>query len=95
MSKTKELRILIPTPLRTFTENQKIVSVKGESIDSALHNLIIQHPKLSNHLYDKKGSLRNFVNIYLNDEDIRYLDKDKVVLQDGDSITIVPSIAGG
>ena len=95
MSKTKEIRILIPTPLRTFTENQKVVSARGESIDNALRDLIRQHPKLKTHLYDEKGSLRNFINVYLNNEDIRYLEKDKVLLKDGDSITIVPSIAGG
>jgi len=95
MSKNKEITIFIPTPLRTFTDNQKNVTVTGENIDNALRSLIEQYPKLKNHLFDDKGSLRNFVNVYLNDEDIRYLNKEEVILQEGDSLAIVPSIAGG
>jgi molybdopterin converting factor small subunit len=95
MSKTKEISIFIPTPLRTFTDNQKNVSVTGENIDNALQSLIGQYPRLKNHLFDDKGVLRNFVNVYLNNEDIRYLNKEEVILQKGDSLAIVPSIAGG
>ncbi len=95
MSKTKEINIFIPTPLRTFTDNRKNVPVTGDNIDNALQSLINQYPRLKNHLFDDTGTLRNFVNVYLNDEDIRYLNKEEVILQEGDSLAIVPSIAGG
>ena len=71
------------------------MEVKGHSIADALSSLVSQHPDLRRHLYTDDGKLRAFVNVYLNDEDVRYLQKDATAVKDGDTISIVPSIAGG
>ncbi len=90
-----EITIAIPTPLRAFSGNQKRVIVNAFSIDNALDQLIKKYPILESHLFDS-GRLRNFVNIYLNDEDIRYLSEIEVSnLKSGDTLSIIPSIAGG
>lgn len=90
-----KITIAIPTPLRTYTQNNKNIEIEGDTISNALKNLIELYPKLKQHLY-QDDKLRNFVNIYLNDEDIRYLDlKKETRLEDGDTIAIIPSIAGG
>jgi molybdopterin converting factor small subunit len=88
-------KIHIPTPLRQYTGKQAAVEVKAGTISDALGDLVAQHPDLSRHLYNDDGKLRAFVNVYLNDEDVRYLQKEATAVQDGDSISIVPSIAGG
>jgi molybdopterin converting factor small subunit len=87
--------ILIPTPLRQFTEKQNTVDAKGSSVGEVLTALTTQFADLRKQLYTDEGKLRSYVNIYLNDEDIRYLDKEKTSVADADTITIVPSIAGG
>lgn len=91
-----QISISIPTPLRAYTNQQKkIVFNNQKSVVSALNALIEQFPKLKNHLYDG-DQLRSFVNIYLNDEDIRYLeDKDQTSLNCGDNLSIIPALAGG
>ena len=71
------------------------MEVEGDSIAGALSSLVSQHPDLRRHLYTDDGKLRAFVNVYLNDEDVRYLQKDATAVKDGDTISIVPSIAGG
>lgn len=88
-------KILIPTPLRQYAGKQPAVEVKGSTVGEALTGLVSQHPDLRRHLYTDEGKLRAFVNVYLNDEDVRYLQKEATVVQDSDSISIVPSIAGG
>jgi adenylyltransferase/sulfurtransferase len=88
-------KILIPTPLRPFVAQQDTVDVAGATVGEALQALTTQHAELRRHLYNDAGALRSFVNIYLNDEDIRYLNKEATPLSDGDTISIVPSIAGG
>ena len=88
-------KIHIPTPLRQYTGKQAAVEVKASSIGEALSGLVSGHPDLRRHLYNDDGKLRAFVNVYLNDEDVRYLQKDATEVQDNDSISIVPSIAGG
>jgi molybdopterin converting factor small subunit len=88
-------KIHIPTPLRQYAGKQAAVEVKAGSIADALSDLVAQHPELRRHLYTEDGKLRAFVNVYLNDEDVRYLQKEATVVQDGDTISIVPSIAGG
>jgi len=88
-------KIHIPTPLRQYVGKQSTVEVKGATVAEALTSLIAQHPDLKKHLYTDEGKLRAFVNLYVNDEDIRYLQKEATAIQDGDSISIVPSIAGG
>jgi molybdopterin converting factor small subunit len=85
----------IPTPLRQFAEGRAAVPVSGKSVGDALGDLTRQYPDLKRHLYDDAGRLRAFVNVYVNDQDIRYLEKDNTPLTEGDSISIVPSIAGG
>jgi adenylyltransferase/sulfurtransferase len=71
------------------------VEVKGATVGEAMNDLVAQHPELRRHLYGEDGKLRAFVNLYLNDEDIRYLQKEATAVKDGDDISIVPSIAGG
>src|SRR5712692_12119074 len=88
-------KILIPTPLRQYTGKQDTVQVKGGTVGEALTALTTQHHDLRRNLYNDEGKLRSFVNVYLNDEDIRYLKKEGTPVKDGDTISIVPSIAGG
>jgi len=96
MSTTQTLTdILIPTPLRAYTNNQARVAVAGDTVGAALNALVQHHPQLQHHLYAEGGVLRSFVNVYVNDEDIRYLDKEATRLRAGDELAIVPAIAGG
>jgi molybdopterin converting factor small subunit len=88
-------KIHIPTPLRQYAGKQATVEVGGATVADALASLVHQHPDLQRHLYTEDGKLRAFVNVYLNDEDIRYLDKEATAVRDSDTISIVPSIAGG
>lgn len=88
-------QIQIPGPLRQYVGKQSSVEVAAKSVGEALSNLVTQHPDLKRHLYTDDGKLRAFVNVYVNDEDVRYLQKDATALQDGDTVSIIPSIAGG
>lgn len=88
-------KIHIPTPLRQYVDKQAAVEVSGTTVGEAMRALVAQHPDLRKHLYTEEGKLRAFVNLYVNDEDIRYLQKEATALKDGDQISIVPSIAGG
>jgi len=88
-------KIHIPTPLRQYAGKQAIVEIKAGTVGDALSGLVSTHPDLRRHLYTDDGKLRAFVNVYLNDEDVRYLQKEATAVKDGDSISIVPSIAGG
>ncbi len=88
-------KILIPTPLRPFTGKQDAVEVDGATIGELLTNLTTKYAGLKPHLYNEQGKLRSFVNVYLNDEDIRYLEKEKTAVKAGDTISIIPSVAGG
>lgn len=88
-------KILIPTALRQYADKKDAVEVAGGTVGEALTALTGQFSDLRKHLYNDEGKLRSFVNVYLNDEDIRYLDKEKTALKEGDTIAIVPSIAGG
>jgi sulfur-carrier protein len=89
------MKILIPTPLRQYSDAQPAVEVKAATVGEALSSLVVHHPGLRRHLYTEDGKLRAFVNVYLNDEDVRYLRKEATQVHDGDTISIVPSIAGG
>ena len=89
------VQIHIPTPLRSYTDSHASVTVSGNTVGEALAALLNSYPRLQKHLYDSKGRLRSFVNLYLGDEDIRQLDGLDTDLDDGDELTIVPSIAGG
>jgi sulfur-carrier protein adenylyltransferase/sulfurtransferase len=88
-------RILIPTPLRQFADKQNAVELAGGTVGEVLGALTSKYADLRRHLYTDEGKLRSFVNVYVNDEDIRYLEKDATPLKDGDTVSIVPSIAGG
>src|SRR6188768_4212594 len=87
--------IHIPTPLRPFTDKKESVEVSGATVGELLKDLTTRHDGLKKHLYTDDGRLRNFVNVYLNDEDIRYLQREQTPVKPGDSLSIVPSVAGG
>lgn len=86
--------IKIPTPLRAYTENAAKVDAAGSTVGEALTSLVEQYPDLEPHLFNE-GQLRSFVNIFLDDEDIRFLDGVDTEISDSDSLRIIPSIAGG
>src|SRR3954453_16206363 len=88
-------KVLIPTPLRQFTGKQDAVSASGATVGEVLAALTAQFPDLRKQIFTDEGKVRSFVNVYLNDEDIRYLSKDATPAKDGDTISLVPSIAGG
>ena len=88
-------KILIPTPLRQFADKKDSVQLAGATVGEVLTSLTGQYTELRRHLYNDEGKLRSFVNVYVNDEDIRYLNKEATPLKDGDTVSIVPSIAGG
>lgn len=87
--------IHIPTPLRAYTGNLAAVETGGDTVGAALGALTEAHPGLARHLRDAEGKLRSFVNVYVGDEDIRYLQHEDTPITAGTEITIVPSIAGG
>ena len=89
------IKVLIPTPLRPFTDKLDTVEVSGATVGEALTQLTTKYDGLKKHLYTEEGKLRSFVNIYVNDEDIRYQQKEQTAVKDGDSISIIPSVAGG
>jgi adenylyltransferase/sulfurtransferase len=89
------MKILVPTPLRQYAGKQSTVDVQAATVGEALSSLTSAYPDLRKHLYNDEGKLRAFVNLYLNDEDIRYLQQDQTTVNEGDTLSIVPSIAGG
>jgi adenylyltransferase/sulfurtransferase len=89
------VKVIIPTPLRQFTGKQASMECSANTVGEALGSLTTNFSELRKHLYTDDGKIRSFVNVYLNDEDIRFLDKEATPTKDGDTITIVPSIAGG
>lgn len=89
------VNVMIPTPLRPFVGKKSAIEVKAASVGEALRALTTEFADLRKHLYTDEGKIRSFVNVYVNDEDIRYLEKENTPLKDGDTISIVPSIAGG
>ena len=90
------MTIHIPTPLRSFTDGQESIPSNGTTVAAALESLVTTHPGLRNNLFGTDGKLRSFVNLYLNEDDIRYLpNKEQTAVQDSDELTIIPSIAGG
>src|SRR5579859_2351871 len=88
-------KILIPTPLRQFADKKDSVQLAGSTVGEVLKSLTGQYSELRRHLFNDEGKLRSFVNVYLNDEDIRYLSKDATPVKNADTLSIVPSIAGG
>src|SRR5260221_12541313 len=88
-------KILIPTPLRPYTDKQDAVDASGATVGELLADLTSKHGGLKAHLYNEEGKLRSFVNVYVNDEDIRYLQKEQTPVKTGDTVSIIPSVAGG
>jgi sulfur-carrier protein len=87
--------VRIPTPLRSITKGSAEVPAKGETVDDVMQDLERQFPGLRERLVDEKGELRRFINLYVNEEDVRFLQGRTTVLKDGDTVSIVPAIAGG
>ena len=87
--------VRIPTPLRAVAKGNANVQAKGETIEDVIGDLERQFPGLRERLVDESGELRRFINIYVNQEDIRFLDNQATTLKDGDEVAIVPAIAGG
>src|SRR5437867_4167014 len=88
-------KVLIPTPLRPYTDKQDAVDVSGNTVGEALAQLTTKYEGLKKHLYNDDGKLRSFVNVYVNDEDIRYLQREATPIKPGDTLSIIPSVAGG
>ena len=87
--------VRIPTPLRSLTKGSAEVQAKGDTVDDLVQDLERQYSGLRERLLDDKGELRRFVNIYVNEEDVRFLGGKMTALKDGDTVSIVPAIAGG
>ena len=88
-------KVLIPTPLRQFADKHDSVELAGSTVAEVMAALTQRFPGLRKQLFNDEGKMRSFVNVYLNDEDIRYLQKDATAVAAGDTVSIVPSIAGG
>lgn len=89
------VKVLIPTPLQKFTNNQATIECTGANVTELLDSLENSCPGIKARLYDDNGQLRRFVNFYVNDEDIRFLEGPNTALTDGDEVSIVPAVAGG
>ncbi len=88
-------KVRIPTPLRKLTNNEELVEVNSGTIGSAIAELQTRFPGIKERLLDESGAVRRFVNVYLNEEDIRFLQNQQTPVQDGDEVSIIPAIAGG
>lgn len=88
------VKVQIPTPMRQHTEGKTLVEVNGATVQAVLDDLAKQYPGISARIFDN-GQVRRFVNIYLNNEDIRYLDNLGTAVKDGDELAIIPAVAGG
>ena len=89
------IRIIIPAALRQYAENRDSVNLSGQNIGELLDNLMQKFPNMKKHLFSEDGQIRNFVNVYVNDDDIRYLENSETQLKEGDVISLIPSVAGG
>src|SRR5215471_6092642 len=88
-------KVRIPTPLRKLTNNEELVEVKADTIGEAIAELQTRYPGIKERLVDDNGEVRRFVNVYVNEEDIRFLQNQATPLKDGDEVSIIPAIAGG
>ena len=89
------VKVIIPAPLRRYAQEQESLDLEGQTVQEILANLIGTYGDLKKHLYTEEGKLRNFVNVYVNDEDIRHLQQENTLIAEGAIVSIVPSIAGG
>ncbi len=88
-------KVRIPTPLRKLTNDEEVVEVSAATIGDAITELQVRYPGIKERLLDETGAVRRFVNVYVNEEDIRFLQNKDTKLKDGDEISIIPAIAGG
>lgn len=88
-------KVRIPTPLRKLTNNEELVEVDATTIGGVITELQTRYPGIKDRLLDENGSIRRFVNVYVNEEDIRFLQNQQTAIKDGDEISIIPAIAGG
>jgi molybdopterin converting factor small subunit len=88
------IKVQVPTPMRQYTEGQTTVEVAGTTVKAALDDLSAKYPGIAGRLFNN-GQVRQFINLYLNDEDIRYLDNLATPVKDGDELAIIPAVAGG
>lgn len=88
-------QVRIPTPLRKLTGENEVVTVEGSTIAEVINALNAAYPGLTERICDEEGNIRRFVNVFVNDEDIRFLEEKNTAVKDGDEISIVPAIAGG
>jgi MoaD family protein len=88
------VRVHIPTPMRPHTDNQAVVEVSGGTVQAALDDLGRKYPAVVARIFEN-GQVRRFVNVYVNDEDVRYLDNLATAVKDGDQVAIIPAVAGG
>jgi len=89
------VKVRIPTPLRKLTNNEELVEVSAATIDAVIAELQTRYPGIQERLLDESGAIRRFVNVYVNEEDIRFLQNQQTPLKDGDEVSIIPAIAGG
>ena len=89
------VRVQIPTPMRQHTEGQSTVEASGATVKDVLDSLGVKYPAVTQRLFDGAGKVKQFVNLYLNDEDVRYLDNLATPVKDGDELAIIPAVAGG
>lgn len=89
------VKVRIPTPLRKLTHDEEIVLVAATTVGGAIAELQSRYPGIKERLTDEAGSVRRFVNVYVNEEDIRFLQNQETALRDGDEVSIIPAIAGG
>jgi molybdopterin synthase sulfur carrier subunit len=89
------IRVCTQEPLKKLLDNESVVELSGSTISEVLKKLQARYPRFAERMLEKDGSVRRFVNVYVNEEDIRFLQNQQTLLQDGDEIRIIPSIAGG
>ena len=88
-------KVRIPTPLRKLTNNEELIEVNASTVGEIISELQSRYPGFQERLLDDSGQIRRFVNIYVNEEDVRFLDNQNTVLKEGDEVSIIPAIAGG
>ena len=89
------IKVRIPTPLQKLTNSKTEVEASGNTVDELISNLESNYPGIKERICDENGKLRRFVNIYVNEEDVRFLEGEKTTVKDGDEVSIIPAIAGG
>lgn len=91
----QEITVLIPTPLREYTDGASEVTAEGETVNDILQNLNDRFDGLEDRIYDDDGEMQDFINVYYNDEDIRHLDGLETSIEDGAELSLIPAVAGG